>query len=372
MSSEAPPTISRAGAVVQVLSAAVGLGAYIVLAGGIAEWARMSGAGLPASQALSAYEPITLLASGFQTLLLVPLTLLLVFVAVKLSEDVQASPEKLREVRLVVRGWETIKQLVILYAALVLSLVPAISIVSILALASGSGLWTIAAIGVMTGGLFLCFTLLTRRAENWRERLVGERSDTHDIGGRVPGIVRTPFLMAAQGGRAAAGACAALVGVCLSLLASDTREGGLDLVAFRVSGISAGVLLAAFVAIMLAFTAAVLAVFGQLWLARTLRLITAEEQEPNEVLGRAKASFWLAALLLCVVIFVPLAAAIPDHVRVASCCSSSTTSRDGRCSRESWSCRVPGTGELTDYQAHSPQVSIESNSRFRRPREPRR
>lgn len=128
----------RWGSVVENLSAAVGLAAYVFLAGGVAEWARMAGAGLPASHGLAAIEPVTLLASGFQVLVLVPVTLVAFLVAIQVSDDLAASTEKPATVRLLGQGWQIATHFVIVVLALYAALVPTVLIFGLLVAAAGS------------------------------------------------------------------------------------------------------------------------------------------------------------------------------------------------------------------------------------------
>ncbi len=120
----------------QVLSGAVGLAAYVALAGGVAVWVRTAAAGLSPTQALAASEPIALLASGYLILLVFPVTYAVVRVCLRVSADLEASPRRPAAATAAVHGWRIGSQLVLLYFALIVALIPTVLVMGLVGLAT--------------------------------------------------------------------------------------------------------------------------------------------------------------------------------------------------------------------------------------------
>jgi hypothetical protein len=182
--------LSKLGSVVQVLSGAVGLVAYISLAGGIAEWTRMAGAGLPASQALAAFEPVTLIASGFQTLVIVPVALVALRIADLVISDIRKAPELPHAVTVLQRVWRIAVQVGVVFFALTVAIVPAYTIIVLLVGPVG-GVWltVIAAISVAALPLLVRWLIL-RPALRPRAETPGAEADTDEENDPGPSLAQ--------------------------------------------------------------------------------------------------------------------------------------------------------------------------------------
>ncbi len=83
---------ARFGVVVELGAAAAGFGVYLAVLGGLRQWVKLEAAGLPADSVLSGYETPALLASGAQTLVVLPVAFFAVLVAVQFSQRERRTP----------------------------------------------------------------------------------------------------------------------------------------------------------------------------------------------------------------------------------------------------------------------------------------
>jgi len=304
----------RLGTIVQILSGAVGLGAYVALAGGVAVWVRTAAAGLSPSQALAATEPIALLASGYLILLVFPLTYAVVRVCLRVSGDIEASPRRPPAATAAVQGWRIGSQLVLAYFALIIALIPAVLVLGLVGLAATAGTsmaiaisgCAAAAVASLAWSLGRAVSRLTRRWTSLPEiRPLGKREAA------VPPLLRYAVTRLLRSLRRYVVAASATTLACVAAMAAVVASDG-----------PGWAYLAGFVVLWLSFTAATLALSGAVVLhfavARDVGGIGAAEERARfsvfAVITLVVALFMLPISLGVLVVVMMLIALLADEL----------------------------------------------------------
>lgn len=239
----------------------------------------MAGAGLPASQGLAAIEPVTLLASGFQVLVLVPVTLAFLMVAVQVDDDLAASPRKPRTVVVLGHGRHVVTELVIVLAALYAAIVPMALVLGLFAAAAGSAALVAVVVAAFAATVPLALGIGLPRIVG-RDPLSGPRIRQGNRLAAVPLVLRAAFGRVGGIGRRGLAIATALTLAPLAILAF----GSIADRSIQNPRLPAGVYVASWVALWLVFAGVLLAVAG------ALLLRTAVTRDVAEAARRAAAA----------------------------------------------------------------------------------
>lgn len=304
-----PAILPRTASLVQILGGAVGLGAYILLAGGIAEWARLSGAGLPASEALSAFEPIALFVSGFQTLLLAPLALIAIHTANEVAKSVDRSRQEPRLWTVATQATRWVVQVWIVFVAFSVSLVPAAVVVALLSIASGSSVGVAAVVVASTAAV--CAMVYRGVLRPGRD-LPATITHLPRAWSAVPFVVRCLFSGLSRAG--VLSEAVVLVGTFAStgVLAVGWLRGA-QLGPLDIPEPSAVTFVAAFVALVLTMTVVLLAAVGAVWLRvsvqqRPVGERTKSDEETSD--ERAKLMVSVVATMIVSAVVLPVSVGV--------------------------------------------------------------
>ncbi len=283
----------------------------------------MSGAGLAASHALASIETATLLASGFQTLLLVPVVLLLLLAVSDVVDNLKPLPRSTRTITWAKHGWKAAINVVIAFMAFYVALVPSALVVAGLNAVSRSAeaLFALTLLSSVAVPLGLARAVVgpageppfaapthprEARAQETTSRadLVVAEGHPTDAGAPagVPSILRGTIALVARVATAGLIGVGLLMFFCVATLALSTGERARHVASLELPAPSFAVLTVASIVIVLLFTLVLLAMAGAFLQRLTVRRAAGQVDEVHQ---RARTNLMLASCALISLFVMP-------------------------------------------------------------------